>query len=83
MSVRQAPPTRAEFTPWVHDALSRLYDLPHPQVHRLADLFADEGASALQRTQALRKLLLDAIRGLRPRCRGSRAVAGMARLPNP
>lgn len=59
-------PTRDEFAAWVHDALSRLYDLAHLRSHPLAELLVPEEANALERSQALRRVLLDAIRAVRP-----------------
>jgi CheY-like chemotaxis protein len=50
----------------LHDALSKLYDSPSLQTHPLGDLLADTSQSALQRGQALRRLLLEAIEALRP-----------------
>jgi CheY-like chemotaxis protein len=59
-------PTRAEFAAAVHDALGKLYDSLYLQAHPLGDLLADATHSALQRGQALRRLLLEAIETLRP-----------------
>jgi CheY-like chemotaxis protein len=69
MSVMADPnenPTRAEFAERVHDALSRLYDLAHIRSHPLAEMLAPEGANPLERSQELRRVLLDAIRAVRP-----------------
>lgn len=59
-------PTRAEFAEHVHDALTRLYDQAHLRSHPLAEMLVTEGANALERSQALRRVLLDAIREVRP-----------------
>ncbi|HHX43604.1 MAG TPA: response regulator [Chloroflexi bacterium] len=57
---------RAAFSEHVHDALSRLYDLAHLGSHPLVDILECEGQNALERSQELRRILLDAIRAVRP-----------------
>ncbi len=59
-------PTRDEFAEWIRDVLNRLYDSSFLQAHPLANLFAGEEVSALQRSQTLRRVLLEAIRAMRP-----------------
>jgi len=66
MTEPEEGPSRAEFDESVHDALSRLYDLAHLRTHPLADMLAPEGGNPLERSQALRRLLLDTIREVRP-----------------
>lgn len=65
MNQREGP-SRAAFDESVHDALSRLYDLAHLRTHPLAEMLALEGDNPLERSQALRRLLLDTIREVRP-----------------
>jgi CheY-like chemotaxis protein len=56
-----------EFAAWVRDALTHLYDAPYLQAHPLADLLPQgDKYDPLQRTQRLRRLLLDAIHAVRP-----------------
>jgi CheY-like chemotaxis protein len=52
------PPTstREQFAAWVHEVLNRLYDSPFLQTHPLAT----------QRSQQLRRVMLDAIQGMQP-----------------
>lgn len=61
------PPTREEFDKWVRDALNHLYDSPYLQKHPLADLLlpADTNGASYS-SQNLRRILLDAIRAMRP-----------------
>ncbi len=67
MALPASPVPRDQFERWVHEALARLYDTPYLQSHPLADLLPlPTTASALHRTQALRRALLDAIHALRP-----------------
>ncbi|HEC35695.1 MAG TPA: response regulator [Anaerolineae bacterium] len=67
MSEPSLPPTRETFAKWVRDVLNRLYDSPYLQTHPLATLLAEEEASAtLHRSQNLRRVLLEAIRAMRP-----------------
>ena len=59
--------TRDEFADWVHDALNRLYDSPYLRRHPLGDLvLVEEAEPVLNRSQELRRLLLEAIEALRP-----------------
>ena len=58
--------TYEEFAEWVHDALNRLYDTPYLRTHPLAGVLASEETDPLQRTQNLRRVLLDAIQAMRP-----------------
>ncbi len=60
------PPTYDQFAKWVHDALSRLYDSPYLQNHPLAELLSGSEASAHQRSQHVRRMVLQAIRAIRP-----------------
>lgn len=59
-------PDRERFVGWVHDALTHLYDTQHLNKHPLADLLLGPLPNAPQRSQPLRRLLVDAIRALRP-----------------
>ena len=60
-------PTRETFAKWVREALNRLYDSPYLQTHPLATLLAEEEAGGtLHRSQNLRRVLLEAIRAMRP-----------------
>ena len=66
-----ALPDREVFVGWVHDALTHLYDTHFLNKHPLAGLLAGMPPSGAlsdttQRSQALRRLLVDAIRALRP-----------------
>lgn len=66
-----ALPDREVFVGWVHDALTHLYDThflnKHPLTGLLAGLLPSGALSdTTQRSQALRRLLVDAIRALRP-----------------
>lgn len=63
--------TRVEFARWVHDVLSRLYDSPYLQSHPLAEALAGPGVSMHNRSQNLRRIILAAIRGLRPEGTGA------------
>lgn len=61
------PPSRETFAKWVHEALSRLYDSAYLQRHPLAEILLEEEAlSPVQRSQNLRRLLLESIRAMRP-----------------
>jgi CheY-like chemotaxis protein len=56
-----------EFAAWVRDALTHLYDAPYLQSHLLTKLLSNgDQDDPLQRTQRLRRLLLDAIHAVRP-----------------
>lgn len=60
---------RERFGEWVHDAYNHLYDSHHLQQHPLMDVLVGAvtvEADSFQRSQALRRLLLDAIQSLRP-----------------
>ncbi|MCC6169240.1 MAG: hybrid sensor histidine kinase/response regulator [Caldilineaceae bacterium] len=59
-------PDREVFVGWVHDALTHLYDTHFLNKHPLAGLLAGTLPDATQRSQALRRLLVDTIRALRP-----------------
>jgi len=61
-------PTPEHFTRWVHDAYNHLYDVHHLQSHPLGELLAPSATAdaAVQRSQHLRRALLDAIQSLRP-----------------
>jgi len=59
-------PGHDEFARWVHDALSQLYDSVSLQRNPLAGALRFVETSPLQRSQSLRRELLDAIRVLRP-----------------
>lgn len=60
-------PTLETFAKWVRDALNRLYDSPYLQTHPLATLLAEEESSTVpHRSQNLRRVLLEAIRAMRP-----------------
>lgn len=59
-------PSREEFSEWVHDALNRLYDSPYLGEHPLRCLLTEEEIRSPERAQYLRRLLLSAIRDLRP-----------------
>jgi CheY-like chemotaxis protein len=55
------------FVKWVHSALSHLYDAPFLQSHPLGDvLLTEDERHPLNRSQNLRRVLLDAIQSLRP-----------------
>lgn len=63
-----ATPAPERFARWVHDACNHLYDIHHLQSHPLGELLTppvSENAAA-QRSQHLRRVLLDAIQSLRP-----------------
>jgi signal transduction histidine kinase len=67
MSSHSKSPTKEEFTKWVHSALGRLYDAPFLQTHPLGDVLLSEAERRpLNRSQNLRRILLDAIQSLRP-----------------
>lgn len=60
---------RERFGEWVHDAYNHLYDSHHLQQHPLMNVLVGAvtvEADSFQRSQALRRLLLDAIQSLRP-----------------
>lgn len=60
---------RERFGEWVHDAYNHLYDAHHLQQHPLMDVLIGEAAvdaDSFQRSQTLRRILLDAIQSLRP-----------------
>lgn len=58
--------TRETFSTLVHEALNHLYDSSYLQTHRLADLLIDESILDTQRSQQLRRVLLNAVLALRP-----------------
>lgn len=60
------PSNRELFTGWVHDALTHLYDTHFLGRHPLADLLVGPIPGEPQRSQALRRILIDTIRSLRP-----------------
>lgn len=63
-----ATPAPERFARWVHDVYTHLYDIHHLQSHPLGELLTppvSENAAA-QRSQHLRRVLLDAIQSLRP-----------------
>jgi CheY-like chemotaxis protein len=67
MSERTTPVTRESFARWVREALNRLYDSAYLQTHPLASLLADDTPGAYgQRSQNLRRVLLEAVRAMRP-----------------
>lgn len=70
-SDRQAPSYEA-FGEWVHEALNGLYDSPYLREHPLQALLPLEEEQSPERAQHLRRLILDAIRGLLP-CPGTPA----------
>lgn len=59
---------REAFARWVHDAYGHLYDSHHLQNHPLGKLLMQthSESDSFQRSQALRRVLLDAIQALRP-----------------
>jgi CheY-like chemotaxis protein len=59
---------REAFARWVHDAYGHLYDSHHLQNHPLGKLLlkATTENDSFQHSQALRRVLLDAIQSLRP-----------------
>lgn len=57
--------TYEQFLELVQDALNHLYDSPHLQQHELTRLLTDNRVST-QRSQDMRRILLDAIGALRP-----------------
>ena len=61
-------PAPEHFTRWVHDAYNHLYDIHHLQSHPLGELLTPPATAdaAVQRSQHLRRVLLDAIQSLRP-----------------
>ncbi len=60
-------PNRETFADWVHDALSHLYDSDHLASHPLTTaLVGKDNSAALNRSQALRRALLEAVGDLRP-----------------
>jgi CheY-like chemotaxis protein len=61
-------PVRKTFARWVHDACSHLYDSHYLQNHPLGSLLTPAYAESngFQRSQLLRRILLDAIQSLRP-----------------
>lgn len=62
---------REMFARWVHDAYNHLYDSHHLQNHPLGMLLAPVYAESdgFQRSQLLRRILLDAIQSLRPQAK--------------
>ncbi len=61
------PPSRETFARWVHEALGRLYDSAYLQRHPLAEILIEEEVlSPVQRSQNLRRVLLESIRAMRP-----------------
>jgi CheY-like chemotaxis protein len=58
-------PDEETFGEWVRDALNHLYDSPHLQDHPLKALLPQAEGSP-ERAQALRRIILGAIRKLRP-----------------
>lgn len=60
------PPPPEPFEKWVHDALNHLYDTTYLQGHPLTRLAVADSGSPLQRSQDLRRVLLESIEGLRP-----------------
>lgn len=66
MSQPEKSPDRNEFSEWVRDALNRLYDSPYLGEHPLGGLLSKEEAESPERAQHLRRVLLGAIRDLRP-----------------
>lgn len=62
---------REMFARWVHDAYNHLYDSHHLQNHPLGMLLAPVYAEndGFQRSQLLRRILLDAIQSLRPQAK--------------
>lgn len=59
-------PSRDQFNTWVRDALGRLYDTAFLRGHDLAELLADSEPCGLQRGEATRRFLLDAIHSIQP-----------------
>ena len=58
---------RADFSKWLHDVYTHLYDSPYLQEHPLSLLLVNgDIVDPLQRSQALRRVLLDAIQQIRP-----------------
>jgi CheY-like chemotaxis protein len=67
MTANTKPLTRDQFEKWVHSALGHLYDASYLQNHPLANvLLTEEKRHPLNRSQSLRRILLDAIQSLRP-----------------
>ena len=66
MSDVSALPEREAFVGWVHDALNHLYDTRFLNRHPLADFLVGTMSDAVQRSRSLRRILVDAIRSLRP-----------------
>jgi CheY-like chemotaxis protein len=66
MSADTTKTTRDELTRWVHDALNKLYDSPNLQRNPLAEALAGPEITTHQRSQNLRRILLNAIRAIRP-----------------
>lgn len=67
MAAPTAPLQRDQFSEWVHDALSHLYDASHLQAHPLGQhLVREQMGSAVHRSQSLRRILLEAVHAMRP-----------------
>jgi CheY-like chemotaxis protein len=67
MSTTNKPLTRDQFDKWVHSALGHLYDAAYLQRHPLGKiLMSEESHNPLNRSQGLRRILLDAIQSMRP-----------------
>lgn len=66
MFERLEPITRDGFAQWVREALNRLYDSAYLQSHPLGSLLTPNGGTSVQRSQNLRRVLLEAIRAMRP-----------------
>lgn len=67
MPTDQQPLTKEQFVKWVHSALGHLYDASYLQNHPLANvLLVQEKRHPLNRSQNLRRILLDAVQSLRP-----------------
>jgi CheY-like chemotaxis protein len=58
--------TYEEFSEWVREALNQLYDSTYLQTHPLVDVLVGRHTNGIHRSQALRRILLDAINDLRP-----------------
>ena len=50
----------------MHEALNCLYDSPYLQTHPLGNVLTGETTGTLQRSQTLRRVLLEAIQAMRP-----------------
>lgn len=66
MPVAPNLPAREVFVEWVHDALGHLYNSRFLDEHPLADALVGDVADMRQRTQSLRRILVDVVRALRP-----------------